>query len=292
MPRYVWAEEMQLLFRSSLQRKLSIGIAGVNLHIRIDCPEVLFREILERYRLYTSDHTARKQVRFYIRCTRMRYPHGKEVEPTLRFSGSKAIVRRTDFRLIVDTKSMRVTGTINSTLHSFDMILRIALTLLMRKLGIVLVHSAAFRTFLVPGYSGDGKTTLSRKLGEEHFYSDEINILSFDRGIRIHSTPFWGEFRPPQPPASGKLRALLFLEKGGKVTLTKVSRADALFKLMQCIVYYFDICKQDEFLSKCASKVAQLPAYSLKYSAEHSSVDEIWSALDSITLMKSRAKST
>lgn len=267
-------------FRSSLQGRFSLSIADCLLRVSIECDRALFEKILERYRLFNSGKVARNVVRFNVKCSKMRSPHGKEVEPSIRFGGSKAIVRRKDFRLTVDTKSMKVVGRINATLHSFDMILRIAFTLLMQKLGIVLVHSAAFRGFLVPGYSGDGKTTLSRKLGEKNFYSDEINILTFTGGIRIHSTPFWGEFRPAQQPRVGRLRALLFLEKGGDVAVKKVGKADAFFKLMQCIVYYFDSCRQDDFLSEHALRVAGLPAYRLRYDAERSDADEIWSALD------------
>jgi hypothetical protein len=84
----------------------------------------------------------------------------------------------------------------------------------------LLIHGAGYHyrneTYLFPGRSGAGKSTITRLLGKKDALSDELTLLHLDEtGIIAYSTPFWGELQQGgKYTLSGKLKGIFTLRHG------------------------------------------------------------------------------
>ncbi len=110
-------------------------------------------------------------------------------------------------------------------------------------LGGVVLHSAGFALgdhgYVFAGYSGAGKTTLTRKAHSHgaQVLSDDINLLLPDQGrYQAHAVPFTGEFgRTLSTGLSGKaypLACLILLEQGERLETMSVSAVTAVSRLL------------------------------------------------------------
>ena len=97
---------------------------------------------------------------------------------------------------------------------------------------------------LFVGPSVAGKTTISRRLARApgvKILSDELPILrSTPSSFTLHSTPFWGEFRPPEHNGRGRLGKIFFMAGGSRsaVALKDLAVGEAQKRLLRCLVSF------------------------------------------------------
>ncbi|MBI5625135.1 MAG: hypothetical protein HY924_15265 [Elusimicrobia bacterium] len=147
----------------------------------------------------------------------------------------------------------RCRGRLNANPADLDSLLRTLFAHLAVRSNGVILHAASLsfggRAHLFVGVSGAGKTTLSRCLGGRTFggqkvatLSDELVLLTNEGTaasprFRVHSTPFWGEFRMPANNGSAPLGRIFLLAKG-KAKVAPLAAAQAQARLLRCLVCF------------------------------------------------------
>jgi hypothetical protein len=131
--------------------------------------------------------------------------------------------------------------TLDPNIYCLDSVLRVVYSVLLTRRGGILLHSAAIhrqdRAMLFAGKSESGKTTLCAQ-GFESILSDELVALSPDGdGWVAHGTPFWGEARPGDNPASARVGGLYLLRKGAQHEVRPADRSAALLEVLGCCFF-------------------------------------------------------
>jgi hypothetical protein len=109
--------------------------------------------------------------------------------------------------------------------------------------GGVVLHSAGLvfeeQAFIFVGYSGAGKTTLTRKAhkGGAKVLSDDINILLPSQiGYRAHAVPFTGEFGRTLNHLGGHesfpVAGIVLLQQGDQLSTRSITKSAAMAKLL------------------------------------------------------------
>jgi hypothetical protein len=131
--------------------------------------------------------------------------------------------------------------------YALDCALRVIWSVVMPRLGGLLVHSCGLRHAAVgvvfPGVSGRGKTTLARKAPDaDDVLSDEMMaIRRTDDGWRVYGTPFWGDFaRGGISMRSWPLRSIAFLEQRESVSMSPLTSSDATHRLLSTMLCFQD----------------------------------------------------
>ncbi|MCC6809253.1 MAG: hypothetical protein IT381_17630 [Deltaproteobacteria bacterium] len=119
---------------------------------------------------------------------------------------------------------------------SVQNLLRILLVLELAPKGGVLLHASATSEGAIAffGPSGAGKSTLARGFAEGTLLSDEI--VCVDGAGLAHRAPFTGEHLPPRVPLAVPLRALVAIDHGDSLRLSRLAPNDALRRLLPCVV--------------------------------------------------------
>jgi len=128
-----------------------------------------------------------------------------------------------------------------------------------------LIHSAALARdghgVLACGPSGAGKSTLAALAGENALCDELSSVFVSERDSRLTSLPFW-----QARPASVALHAVLLLRHGGKHRLERVSKADALRKVSQQVLWPVEIPQaMDRTLGHVSSLVDKVPVFELTF---------------------------
>ncbi len=146
--------------------------------------------------------------------------------------------------------------------------------LLMHYLGTrngLIVHSAGLlcneKSYIFPGISGAGKTTLSECLGGSarfHLLSDDRMIIrEMDSSIRAYGTPWPGDGKIAVN-GNGKLGGIFFLNKSPENRAQELTPQEAFHRLMPVVSipwYNRDIVGSS--LGFCERLVSETPAYDL-----------------------------
>lgn len=132
---------------------------------------------------------------------------------------------------------------------ALDSLLRVMVSALAPLEGQALMHAGAAAGprggVLLPGPSGAGKTTLAGALESAgvEVLGDELVLLAPEAGrLRIHATPFWGEFQPSRRAGSVPLARVCFPARArshrGRAKASPIGRAEAHRRLMRCVVHF------------------------------------------------------
>ncbi len=161
---------------------------------------------------------------------------------------------------------------------ALDGMLRVLLGAELVRRGGFLCHAAAVDGRLFPGRSGAGKSTLGRKAPRDRLLADElVGVL----GGSLHSTPFWGDFRPGRQNGSRRLEGIFLLDRRAPRGVRPVSKPEALVRLLECALCFQDGREAAERVLRAArSCVEAAPAFVLSYDARRTTFRELESSLE------------
>jgi hypothetical protein len=193
------------------------------------------------------------------------------------------IIERADFASSSSSDFRKTVLTVERDKYSFNSWLRVFCTLFGVSRSSILLHSAGVcsgeRVYIFPGRSGAGKSTITRLLGKGSALSDELVLVNSSRkkSVIASSTPFWGELKK----GSGKLFAapvggLFFLRHGPALSVSRLSRGEALKRLLPTILFFAkEQTSIDRLLSLAVGVVQQVPSFELTFSLRTSRGDII-----------------
>jgi hypothetical protein len=196
-------------------------------------------------------------------------------EPRVVWDGRAGRVDRHDLELELAPGLGR--GRIVRGLSPLDSLLRIALSFELAKRGGFLCHSAAVDGWLFPGVSGAGKSTLGGSVPKKRLLADELVGVV---GTRLWGTPFRGDFLPGKNPISRPLEAILLLDRHGPRGVRPVSKAAALMRLLQCVLYFGDDPRSGKRLLAAARRcVMRAQTFALSYDARRTTFSGVESMI-------------
>jgi hypothetical protein len=196
-------------------------------------------------------------------------------EPRVVWDGRAGRVDRHDLEL--ELAPGRGRARILRGLSPLDSLLRIALSFELAKRGGFLCHSAAVDGWLFPGVSGAGKSTLGRSVPKKRLLADELVGVAENR---LWGTPFRGDFLPGKNPVSRPLEAILLLDRHGPRGVRPVSKAAALMRLLQCVLYFGDDPRSGKRLLAAARRcVMRAQTFALSYDARKTSFSGVESMI-------------
>lgn len=163
--------------------------------------------------------------------------------------------------------------------------LRVSLGMAAPSARALLFHAAALShpahgAILFLGASGEGKTTMSRRLPGWRLLSDDAALVWRDAsGWFVAGTPLPGKEALPRSLAASPLRALVALSaRAPTLALTPLAQGDAGFQLMSRLLWF------GEPTAPLATLIAELttsvPAYRLSSSLEHDVEAPLTAALE------------
>ncbi len=196
-------------------------------------------------------------------------------EPRTRRMPEGLRVDRHDFAL--ERRGRRAGAVVVRSAAALDGLLRIVVALELVRRGGFLCHSAAVGGWLFPGRSGDGKSTLGRKVPRGRLLADElVGVLAG----RLHSTPFWGDFRAGRENGSRRLDAIVLLDRRAPRGVRPVSKGEALGRLLECALCFEDEARPAARVLRAAREcVDSAPAFVLSYDAGRTSFGRLESML-------------
>ena len=159
-----------------------------------------------------------------------------------------------------------------------DYFLRVGAALLMHRLGGMMFHAAgivrAGRAFLFFGYSGSGKTTVSRlsqALGDS-VLNDDLLFLTPPNpekasGWTVHSTPFWNPTQvQPDGIGSAPLAGLFRLVQAKQVFAAPMQPGQAVAELLASVpVLGLDPARSLGTLARCRQLSRDVPIHHLHF---------------------------
>jgi hypothetical protein len=192
-------------------------------------------------------------------------------EPRVIWDGRAGRVERHDLELDLVPGLGR--ATIVRGASPLDSLLRIALSFELVKRGGFLCHSAAVDGWLYPGVSGAGKSTLGYSAPVKRLLADELVGVV---GTRLYGTPFRGDFLPGKNPQSRPLEAIVLLDRKGPKGVRSVSKAVALIRLLQCVLYFGNDARGARKILLAARRcVLRAQTLALGYDARKTSYAEV-----------------
>jgi hypothetical protein len=256
---------------------ITITVSGISIRFCLS-NAVLAARI--RYR-YAGWITTGKQPLIAFRCMVVKKNDScrsslpKVVEATL----DRGHIKRSDFDCCWDKGRGAIT--LHASVYSFDACLRVLLSVLLPRLGGLLLHASAVaaargRGYVFAGRSGSGKTTIARLLGKASILNDELCTVGTDnkRDVTVNGTPFWGEMKTgPAHPESFRLAALYFLKKAPFTARERLGSRETFRRLLGCICSFSNNAEETERILCVAEKIVGLvPAYVLHF---RRSADEV-----------------
>jgi len=231
---------------------LALRTCGVTVRVTIDDARFL-ESARRRYKPFLTRGAADLSLRVLLSDRRLRRERS---EPILRHGR----LERHDMELGPRGEARIVRG-----LSPLDSLLRIALSFELVKRGGFLCHSAAVDGWLFPGRSGAGKSTLGVAAPQDRLRADEL--VGVTPG-RLHSTPFWGDFRKGRNNGDRPLRAILFLDRRAPRGVRPLPKARALARILECVLFFGDDARSaGKILSRARQVVESVPTFVLSYDA-------------------------
>lgn len=222
-------------------QEVIIGIGGVPIQIRSDCPE--FVGMLEKRYAGFLAPDARPLVELDIDLVPPRQITDED-DIAVRFSAGRWLIERGDLRAELDPTLGRGRVVQSANPYSIDTVLRIIHSLVLAQSGGLLVHAASCirngRAFLFSGVSGAGKTTISSLApADATLLTDEISYLQRkENGYVAHGTPFAGELARPGENVQAPLGAVYLLRQGPENVIEPVKDSDAVRLVMENVLFF------------------------------------------------------
>jgi hypothetical protein len=212
---------------------------------------------------------------------------GPDEDVRVRRESSRWVMTRGDFRAEFEPGQRR--GSVRQTANPYaiDSVLRILHTLVLAEEGGFLLHAASAirngKAFLFSGKSEAGKTTISRLApADVVLLTDEISYIKKEqqvpRGLKptrddtgktaylAFGTPFAGELAKAGENVSAPVAGIYFLEKAAENSITPIGTAEALFRLMQNILFFAEDSGLVQRVFEAAGEfVLNVPAYRLAF---------------------------
>ena len=193
----------------------------------------------------------------------------------------RIFIERWDFKGFVDLKHREAEAELFQK-NSFESFLRVIYSLILPGRDGLAIHASSLmkdgKSYLFPGTSGTGKTTLVRLAPDATLLTDEISVV---RGIGVapvaFGTPFHGDLGIPGENICAPISGLYFPLKDKKNFLERLSPKTALEKLLRNVVLF----GQDQKLLRKVfhlsyQLVSALPCYDLHFVPEPS----FWSLIN------------
>lgn len=151
---------------------------------------------------------------------------------------------------------------------SIDTPLRLLLSMALVDRGGLLLHATGFgddtSAVVFPAHGGGGKTTTASKLPEAHVLSDDQVAVTREAGRWFaHALPFVGLWGRPTVPRSAPLAAVALLAKGDTESLRPLRPAEALARLLACVVQFLPGAPARRAFDTAAALVAEVPVSEL-----------------------------
>ncbi|MCB4790942.1 MAG: hypothetical protein LHV68_03550 [Elusimicrobia bacterium] len=196
-------------------------------------------------------------------------------------------IRRNDFYSFSEPGFKRTFLNAQRNKYSFDSWLRIFITLLaienkgflLHSSGVYLNSTGSFAaTYLFPGVSGKGKSSLINILGKKIALSDELVYLFKRSGyFQAASTPFWGELeKGPGNIYSARLKGLYFINHGPDTALNKLTLGKGIKKLLKTVMFF---SKKPSHIKKLLllleGTAREIPMFNLYFSLKSTKKDII-----------------
>lgn len=250
---------------------LTFRIAGLRLGLRSDRPEIL-RRLAERY----APFRARSEPEFLLRIDFAGAPWGPDrEEPRIQSAGWSVRVERRDLEAELGARGGH--ARVVARPSPLDSLLRIALSFALARRGGFLCHAAAVDGWLFPGPSGAGKSTLGRAAPRDRLLADELVGV---REGKLYSTPFWGDFRPGRDNGDRRLEGIFFLDRRAPRGALPLGKAEALVRLLGCVLYFADdACGAARLLARARRLVERVPSFTLSYDARRWGFREVESCV-------------
>ena len=164
--------------------------------------------------------------------------------------------------------------------YAFDSWLRVFFTLCGVKKSAILVHGAGYSvtngTYIFPGRSGKGKSTLIRILGKSSALTDEL-VCVYKKGSTFYasSTPFWGELKKGTGIIyDQKLKNILFLEHGKNISLIRIAKGEAVRSILRTILFFLkDRTRVNSLFKLAHDLILSVPASTLSFKKDSAGKD-------------------
>ena len=269
----------------SQSRPASLAVGGVG--IAVEAGDAALDILRQQPGLALADHPAGDADLRLNLTTVPKLPHPDfALEGPLSHAGADGTVRlwRQDLDIEWRPATSELRATIWAQPHAVSAMLRIACSLVMPRLGGLLLHASsvvsAGRAFLFPGPSGAGKTTLARLALPRDVLSDEISAVRPVGGrYTCFPTPFWGEMKPRPPVLPAPLLAIGLPRKADSTKLAPISRARSLERLLGCALSFGATADEKRAVIDSAAALAERV---LSFDVHFSLDQDPWCLLDAI----------
>lgn len=186
--------------------------------------------------------------------------------------GDRVAIRRDDFLGHLDFGKRAVEATFaDPDRFSLDSFMRVMMSLVLLEAPGLLVHAASLArdegAYLFPGRSGSGKTTVARLSPDAILLSDELSIVTLERGGAVcHGTPFWGELARGGTNRRRRLRAVHFLAQADHDAARPLGPRAALQALLPNVVFFArDAGLVGRVVTAAAALVESAPCFALAF---------------------------
>lgn len=169
---------------------------------------------------------------------------GEKVPETGTPSAGSFVHHRPDLHFEIDAERRQAKAWVDGCRGGFEAVVQLCLQSALLVRGGVVVHASAGvlkgEGWLMPGKSGDGKSTAAREGGFDAVLSDEMVVAcpGVD-DVRLYGTPFWSEGRSmPLHPGSAPMAVLARLVKAPQIGIDPLGASAAVAHLLRCVTLY------------------------------------------------------
>ncbi len=148
----------------------------------------------------------------------------------------------------------------------------------------IMLHAAGVvkegKSYIFPGASGAGKTTIVRHSPSLPILSDEIVAVQMngtEGSFIAHGTPFYSDWGQPGEEIAAPVKALIFPVHGAENFLIPLSPGQILARLLPCVYVY---TRKGPILKKIFALTARLAETVPGYALHFRPGPDFWQAID------------
>jgi hypothetical protein len=264
-------------------KHLAISIGGSGFCFSFCRDNRLTAQLRARYAGYCSDP---KEASGIVECRLAQNPGPECQEKVVLHAGKGGAWTATRQDFVAEWNDRGGSLLLEPSVYAFDAFLRVFLGMQLARAGKLLLHASAVATrtgsFIFPGTSGAGKTTISRLADpEDTVLNDEICVAgkSTAEGFQVSGTPFWGEMGSgPARPRPRELTAVYLLKQAESTRRRELAPHEAARGLLRCVCLFGDDPRHlQRALDVCLDLVVAIPVYELEFPRNAT----VWNALKS-----------
>jgi hypothetical protein len=272
---------------------LSCNITIGNLSFNFHCPSSSWHQFLKKhYGPFFHEFTKARAVNITVKpgISGLNLPKKLQIIE----NKSNLAILRYDFSSASTAGFGKTVLSAEKDRFAFDSWFRIFFTVYGIQRNTVIIHGAGFvnnnRSYIFPGRSGRGKSTLIRILGKDKALTDELVCVYLkNRAYYAASTPYWGELKK----GTGKtyispLKAVLCPGHGNRVFATRLPNNETLKQLLRTVLFFSkDTPRMNKLLTFLHALSLKIPAGTLWFK-KNSSKTQILSILNTLVMSKTR----